>query len=372
MGKKSNRLRSIKQAKSIILLDCIMIMVGFFTDLIIPAISPIIPPTFNLISIVWGISFFYIVKNFKFMSVYDVASTDLIFKTVMDPIIMLDNKGIIITCNQATEDLLKYDLHHIINKPLSDFFKSKKYNDQTLNKLFNEKVLRNVETDLVDSDGNVINALASFSVANSRLDGVVGIVLNLHDITKIKKIEEELYKGREKYKELSEHLDRLANYDELTDIPNRRLFFDKLELAIETYKKIGNKFAIIFIDLDGFKLINDTYGHDIGDKILVNVCRILAVSIREQDIVARVGGDEFVIILSDLQQDFELENIIKRMKELFFDPIKIDNIICPIGISLGISKCPEDGIVIDELMKIADERMYKDKSSKKIKKSMLY
>lgn len=364
-AKESNRLRFLKQAKSIILLDIVMIIIGFFTDLILPAFSQMMPPAFNLISIVWGIGFLYIVKTLKLISVYDAASPDLILKTVMDPIIMLDSKGVIINCNKATEELFKYDLNDMINKPLYNFCKSKEYAEQKLKVAFNEKSVRNIEFDLVDSDGNLINALASFSLAKSRLDGLVGFVLSIRDITKLKKIEEELYKGKEKYKELSEHLDRIANYDKLTGLPNRRLFFDKLELVIENHKRSGNKFALIFIDLDGFKAINDSYGHDIGDLLLVNLSKVFAASVGKQDIIARIGGDEFVIIISDLKNDLQINGIIQKINQVFSKPIIINNNRCPVGASLGISKCPEDGIIADKLMKTADERMYKDKNSKK-------
>lgn len=363
-AKESNKIRYLKQAKSIIVLDCVMITVGFFTDLILPAISPVIPPIYNLISIVWGIGAFYIVKNLKLMSVYDAASPDLILRTVMNPIIMLDNKGIIITCNEATESLFECQLKQIIDRPLSDFCKSKEDREKMVNMIFNKKVCCKAEIDLVDSWGQTINALVSSSVAQSKLDGLVGLVLNVHDITASKKMREELYKRKEKYKELSKHYDRLANYDELTGIPNRRMFFDKLKLATQNYKKFGEKFALVFIDLDGFKAINDSYGHDIGDLLLVNVSKRIAVSIRKQDVIARIGGDEFVIICFDLYKDFEIDNILQRIKEAFVEPISINNIICPIGISFGISKCPEDSLIANELMKIADERMYKHKSSK--------
>jgi diguanylate cyclase (GGDEF)-like protein/PAS domain S-box-containing protein len=363
--KKSNRHKFLRYEKNIILFDIVMIIMGCFTDLILPSISPILPPICILSCIFWGIGFFYFVKIYKIASVYDVASADLILKTVMDPIIMLDSNGIIIACNHATEKLFKYSSEQIINKPLYYFLKSKKYDEEKLRTLLNEKVLPNVEIDLVDSAGKIINSLVSFSIAESRLDGAVGAVLNIHDITDLKKVEKELYKGKEKYRKLSEYFNKLANYDKLTNIPNRRLFFDELKIAIENYQRSGNKFALIFIDLDGFKLINDSYGHDIGDLILINTAKKLVSSIRKQDIVARIGGDEFVIILHDLQENCELDNIIQRINERFTESIIIGNLICPVGISLGISKCPEDGITIDELMKIADEKMYKDKRSKR-------
>lgn len=365
-AKRKNKLRFIKQSKSIIALDIIMIIAGFFTDIILPAIYPMMPPLYSVISIVWAIGIFYIVKNFKLLNVYNVASPEFILETVMDPIIMLDDKGIIITCNQATEKLFKCQMKQIINKPLYDFCKSKEYGDELHRIVFNKKVVRNVEINLVDSYGRTINALISSSIAESKLDGVVGLVLNIHDITMIKKMGEELYKRKEKYKELSKHYNMLANYDELTGIPNRRMFFNELKSAIKNYEESGIEFAIVFIDLDGFKAVNDSFGHDVGDSLLTYVSRMFAASIEKQDIIARIGGDEFVIILSDLQgRNFKVYDILQKVKEEFLKPIIINNNACSIGISFGISKCPEDGVTTDELVNIADKRMYKYKISKK-------
>lgn len=139
-------------------------------------------------------------------------------------------------------------------------------------------------------------------------------------------------------------------------------FFDKLELALENYKISGHKFALAFIDLDDFKGINDSYGHDIGDLLLVKVSKMLVQCVRKQDIIARIGGDEFVIIFSDLHNDTELDHVSERIKNNFCKPVAIKNCICPVGISIGISKCPQDGSVADELMRIADERMYESKT----------
>lgn len=350
-ARKDNRIRYLKQAKSIILLDVVMITIGFFTDLILPAITSIMPPIYSLLSILWGVGFYFIVKTFKLMSVYDAASPDLIMKTVMDPIILLDSKGLIRKCNQATEDLLKCSNEQIIGKPFSEFCESKKYNEKELETLFSEKVSKNVQINMVDSSGNIINALTSISVAESELDGIVGIVLNIHDITK--------------YISLSNELERMANFDKLTDLPNRRLLFKELESFISSYQESGKKFAIGFIDLDGFKAVNDSYGHNIGDLLLVKISTMLAASMRKKDMITRVGGDEFVVLISDLQQEFELIAFIQRIKELFHDPFIVSDCICHVGLSMGISKCPEDGITADELIRVADSRMYEEKSSKK-------
>jgi len=359
--KKSGNLRIQKQVKSIVMLDVIMIVIGFFTDFFLPATS-LMPPFFNLISIIWGVGLLCVIKNYKFMTVYDVASSDLILKTVMNPIILLDKQGVIIKCNQATEKLLNYPAEQILNRPLADFCHSKEDASEKLNMVSKEKDVQNVELDLQDSEGNIIQGLASFSVAVDKLDGPVGIVLNIQDVTRLKNIEKELSKRTEKYKELSKYLDRQANYDELTGLPNRRMFFKKLNSAIENCREAEDHFALIYFDLDGFKKVNDSYGHDIGDLVLEKASKMFVASIRKEDFIARIGGDEFVIISYGLQKDLELDHFLKRMKDLFEKPMVVNDCICSVGVSLGVSKYPEDGTTIDELIKVSDERMYVDKN----------
>jgi len=390
-AKKSKTRRYTKQAKVIILLNFVIMCIGVTTDLVIPAISPMIPPFFNLLSIFWGIGFLYLIKAVKLMSVNDEETSNLILRTVSDPIIMLDSMGIITKYNQATQELLKYSVEDIIDKPLLNFCIAKKYTQQQFDLLLEANISNNVEIDLVDYYGEIINTLASISVVENKLDGVFGIVLNIHDITKLKRIEDELSKGENKYKQLSQHFDklenynielykrkekykdlsihfnRLANYDMLTNLPNRRLLFNKLELALENYKISGLNFALGFIDLEGFQKINDSFGHDIGDLLLVKASKMFVASVRNEDIIARIGGHEFVIVFFNLQKDIDVDHVIKRIKNNFHKSIVIENCICPIGISIGISKCPEDGTTADKLMKIADERMYESKMVKVIK-----
>jgi len=363
-AKKSKRHRFINQAKYVLLLNTIVLCIGSFLDLGLPILYPNVPPLCHFVAFFWGLGYLYIIKSLKLMSPIDAATPDIILATVLDPILVLNSEGIIIKCNQATEDTLKLDSTQILNIPLSDFFKSKEYNAERLNRLLTRKMLRNVVIDLLDSAGNTVNTRASFSVAESELDGIVGVVVNMHDVTALKKAEQRLSDSNKKYLELSRQLEKLVNYDVLTGLPNRRLLIEKVDTAISKYEFSGRIFALVFIDIDRFKSVNDLYGHDIGDKLLQMVAVIFESCIRKTDIVTRVGGDEFILFL-DIKDDLNPEEFVQRIKDSFLIPIIIENCSCDIGVSLGISKYPEDGVTRDELMRIADNRMYFEKAAKK-------
>ena len=362
-AKKSRRQRLIKQAKSIIALDVFVLCIGGFSDLILPVIDLNVPPICNLVTIIWGIGFLYIIRNMKLLSSVDAATPDLILKTVVDPILMLNRQGRIIKCNHATEEMLKLQSKQIISRPLSDFYKTRQYNKERINQLFRGEMLHDVEVDFLDSEGETIITRTSFSPAISKLDGVVGIVVNIHDVTAIKKAERELLESNKKYMDLSKRLEICANHDVLTGLPNRRQFVERVDKAISEYLDNGKKFALVFIDLDGFKAVNDIFGHDIGDKLLQKISEIFRLSIRKTDLVSRIGGDEFVLFV-DLGDGFEIDILVQRINNAFRNPIIIENNSCKTDVSFGISKCPEDGITRDELIKIADHRMYKRKNDK--------
>ncbi|NTV89095.1 MAG: diguanylate cyclase [Clostridiales bacterium] len=360
----SKRQRFLKQAKSIIVLNTIVLIVGGFWDLGLPATGLLLPPACNFVAILWGIGFLYIIKELKLMSADDAATPDLILKTVQDPILVLNSEGLIIKCNQATEEMFKLNQEQLINKPLAGYLKARGTGLKIVEQLSNGAVAHNLEVEFVDSEGRTIITRASFSLAESKLDGLIGVVANLHDITALKEVENELNKRNEKYVELSRQLEVLANYDALTGLPNRRILIDKVDLAISEFEATGKAFALIFIDLDGFKSINDMYGHDVGDKLLQRVSEIFKAIIRKTDFVTRVGGDEFILFI-DMKEDFNLEGLTGRLKGSFAEPLIIEGNICDVDISIGVSKCPEDGVTRDELIKVSDNRMYTEKNKRK-------
>lgn len=359
-ARNSGRRRSLLQARSVLLLNIVVLVFGAFWELVLPVLYPSVPPACHFVGFLWGLGFLYIIKSLKLTSLEDAATPDVILKTVVDPILVLDSDGIIIKCNNATATLLKLPVDHILNRPLSDFFTSGVYNAENVAEIFTGKLVQSVKIDLMDSTGEVINTTASFSLAKTKLDGLIGIVASFHDVTELKKIETELIARNEKNLELTRQLELLANNDALTGLPNRRLLWSKLEKAIDAYRLTGTAFALFFIDLDGFKKINDNFGHDVGDKLLQRSAQLMKAIIRKHDVLARIGGDEFVILFTEFDDPF-IEVLLTRLKSAFAEPIIIDGSRCTIGLSIGISKCPEDGLTGSALMKCADDRMYEEK-----------
>jgi len=192
---------------------------------------------------------------------------------------------------------------------------------------------------------------------------VIGTVGTGRDITELKKIQIDLEKSLNKLKEQRGELAFQANHDALTNLPNRTLFMDRLEQSIATAKRYKHKLAILFIDLDHFKEINDSLGHHIGDQVLVEVSKRMSSQMRASDTLARLGGDEFAIILTNLESNNDVSSIIVNGMKIFQEPLVLENNILPISMSIGVSIYPHNGEEKYTLLKHADSAMYKAKES---------
>ncbi len=164
--------------------------------------------------------------------------------------------------------------------------------------------------------------------------------------------------SREKFREM-------AHYDELTKLPNRSYFYIEFQRELKRAARYKTKLALLFIDLDGFKEVNDNYGHGAGDELLKEVSQRIKKSIRDIDIVARLGGDEFVALLPDIAHSSESLIVAKKIIYTLNKELIIKKKTIFIGASIGISIYPEHGESIDELMKNADNMMYNVKNSGK-------
>ncbi len=187
------------------------------------------------------------------------------------------------------------------------------------------------------------------SIIHDENGAAAGLVILLHDITERRQHEEQLR--------------LLAIHDPLTQLPNRILFFDRLNLALSQARRHGHLLAILMLDLDNFKKINDTYGHSVGDLLLKEVGHRLQVAIRSSDTVARFGGDEFVLLLPEIQTPSDASQIAKRILEVISSPFEINGLPIFITVSIGIALFPEDGNDRDSLITNADLALYaaKDK-----------
>lgn len=158
------------------------------------------------------------------------------------------------------------------------------------------------------------------------------------------------------------HFEYLAHHDSLTGLPNRILFDERLTAAIALAHRHGNALAVLYIDLDGFKQINDTLGHGCGDQLLQQVAVRLGQCIRESDAVARLGGDEFVILLNDLSGQRSAEDVARKILRLLRTPYYLSAQETVISASIGIALFPEHGTNKTTLLEKADAAMYKAKS----------
>ncbi|AHM57510.1 signaling protein YkoW (plasmid) [Peptoclostridium acidaminophilum DSM 3953] len=156
-------------------------------------------------------------------------------------------------------------------------------------------------------------------------------------------------------------LDILANCDPLTCLPNRRNFLRSLDSYLSRAEVSKERFALLFIDIDRFKEINDTYGHSVGDKVLVQASKRMSMSLRSGDFIARHGGDEFIAIIDRLYEKDDILPVIKRIRESFELPLKIEGHRIQIGLSVGAAVYPYDGTDKISLLKCADSNMYLDK-----------
>ncbi|RAK18948.1 PAS domain S-box-containing protein/diguanylate cyclase (GGDEF)-like protein [Anoxybacillus vitaminiphilus] len=266
-------------------------------------------------------------------------------------IIVTDSKGNILLANPAFEVATGYSVDEVVGKnprilqsglhdkkfyekmweeiEKNGFWKGEIWNKRKDGELFVEWL---TISSIKDKEGNVVNYVAIFS-----------------DITE--------------HKRNVEQLKRLAHYDILTGVPNRYLFTKRLESLIQTSRKYDQQFALLFLDLDRFKNINDTLGHHMGDLLLQKTAQRLKGILRKQDTIARIGGDEFVIILPNLKHIREAVHIAERIIESLKASFWLNGQEVYISTSIGISFYPYDGEDIETLVRKADRAMYQAKKS---------
>ncbi len=150
----------------------------------------------------------------------------------------------------------------------------------------------------------------------------------------------------------------LGNHDALTGLANRNLFEDRLQHAISRVRRNGKRLALLFLDMDRFKPVNDTYGHAAGDRVLQLIAARLNVVLRSEDTVARLGGDEFVVLIEDVESELDVESVRERLQLALQEPYEIDDGTVSLGVSIGTAFYPDDGVLIEDLLGTADRTMY--------------
>lgn len=256
--------------------------------------------------------------------------------------------GRVVFSNRYFDETLGIGGANLLGLSWEDFFVDLDERQAMMIEFVENDEVRNFELRLKDRNGNVVWGLASMSsilISDEDL-----LLFAFTDVTKLKEAEERIR--------------QLANYDTLTKLPTRRLFSDRLETAMLRADRAKTQLAVLFIDLDGFKAVNDTLGHEAGDEVLVNVSDRLRTYIRDPDTAARLGGDEFVVVLED-QHKQGAEIVGKRIVSTLGEKIATKSGDASIGASIGIAFYPDDGKDEAGLLKSADQAMYKVKKSGK-------
>jgi diguanylate cyclase (GGDEF)-like protein/PAS domain S-box-containing protein len=275
----------------------------------------------------------------------------LVFENSSEAIMVVDADSQILSVNPAFSEMTGYTAQEVVGKTpkiLASGKQDRKFyeemwhlldsNGKWQGEVWNRR--KNGESyaewltidTIYDEHGEVIRRVALFS-----------------DITKNKQNQEVIW--------------RQANFDQLTGLPNRRMLHDRLNQEILKAERNAQMLAVLFLDLDRFKEVNDTYGHLMGDQLLQDSAWRLQHSVRECDTVARLGGDEFVVILSGLEDKDVVQDIAQTILKKFEAPFQLDNDLTHVSVSIGITVYPEDGNTGEELFKNADQAMYVAKNN---------
>jgi diguanylate cyclase (GGDEF)-like protein/PAS domain S-box-containing protein len=283
----------------------------------------------------------------------------LIVESSQDAIFSMSLNDRITSWNRGAEKIFGYSDNEIIGCQIFNLISSERYNEKSkfLDTILRGEQIQHFEITTDRKDGGQIYVSMTISPTLDLQGNISGYSIIATDVTERKKMEE-----------LIRHQ---AFHDSLTDLPNRQLFMDILSLGLAQARRSGKKLALLFLDLNGFKKVNDTLGHDCGDRLLQEVALRLKSSIRDSDTVARLGGDEFTVIMPDLSQMDDVDIVLRKILEVFKTPFMLDDIPVAITSSIGLSMFPEDGDCSEELIKKADRAMYDLKSATRNKFSTI-
>ncbi len=270
-------------------------------------------------------------------------------ETSQDLIWKLDSEGRFTYLNPAWENVLGYQIDEMIGRVFAEFKPPEiaERDLETFKKILGGTDTFGYETVYLSKSGEEKNMVFNAIYLKDASGEVIGTQGTAHDITERKRANNELK--------------RMATHDLLTNLPNRALFDDRLSHAIDIAKRDKEILAVLFLDLDGFKTINDAFGHKQGDRLLQTIAERLLGNIRQSDTVARLGGDEFAILLEGPAHEREILPVVQNILEAVSEPFTIQEAEAFITGSIGISIFPTDGEDPEELIKNADQAMYQSK-----------
>ena len=279
-----------------------------------------------------------------------------IIRHAMDGIVTISETGEIEGFNPAAEEIFGYTQEEVAGKPVTMLLSpemQKQYCDKLQHYLHSghrgSVGIRGQEVVAIRKNGELFPM--ELSASEMELKEQRFFVAIVRDVTERKLVEH--------------RIKHMAHHDHLTGLPNRSLFIDQLEHAIKLAKRRNHKTAVLFLDLDGFKQINDTLGHEAGDQLLKEVAARLKIVIRESDVAARMGGDEFTFVLNDIGTHENAAAVAQKIIDILSDKFHLKGHESQIGGSIGVALHPDDAADHEALLRKADEAMYVAKKSGK-------
>lgn len=274
---------------------------------------------------------------------------EAIVESSEDAIISKDLSGRVTSWNRSAERIFGYSAAEMIGQPMTLLMPAERLDEEgrILERICRGEKVEHFETVRLTKDRRQISISVTLSPITDEQGRVIGASKIARDIT------ERVH--------LTQRIWSQANHDELTRLPNRRLFSERLEGELARASRSGRLIGLMFIDLDRFKAVNDSLGHDAGDDLLIEAARRIGESVRAGDMVARLGGDEFTVLLTDLESTVEIDPIAARLIERIQDPFAIRSEQAQISASIGIAVYPDDGQTAETLLRHADQAMYEAK-----------
>ena len=272
-----------------------------------------------------------------------------VFNSAHEGIIITDVSGIIVDVNPAFCEITHYSYNEVIGKK-PDLLSSGKHPPEffiEMWKTLNDQGSWRGELWNRKKNGELYAELLSISTLKNDEGTPQNYIGLFSDITQSK--------------EQQKALELIAHYDVLTGLPNRSLFANHYKHAITHSNHTNTLLAVCFLDLDEFKPVNDTYGHSIGDKLLIKVAHRIKSQLREEDSISRIGGDEFALLIGDIASQSQCEYMLKRLHDSLTDVFLVDGHSINISVSTGITLYPHDNADLDTLLRHADQAMYKAK-----------
>lgn len=384
--RNSKIIREKKQAKLILITILISGVGAGITDIILPLLNILVMPSIGVILVIIPIiGTWYSIKKYKLMDINPDHFALEVLKIMSEGLIIVNHEGIIKDINNGALQLLGYEKSQLKDKSICLLLSEK-------TELLKLMSCSSLEIEIVKSNQDKLPILLSSSILVDEWGDSLGIVGIFQDISEIKQAQNKLMKSSDELElkvnertselskankeleqeivkriEMQEDIKILAYHDHLTGLPNKRLFNDRLNRSILTAAKQGKSLGILFIDLDSFKRINDTMGHAKGDELLRMVSIRLTNTIREIDTVCRVAGDEFLILIHNLESEHYIREVSGRILNILKLPFTIDNSDLYITTSIGGAIYPIDGYDVETLIKNADITMYSAKEKGKNK-----